>query len=134
MVAGVTFANGNGTRRQTIIRRDVHRAMKLRLAHEANNPGDSQAVAVFTPGGMQIGYLKRFLNCDVLEWLEKGLQVEIIAADLRPSPDGEIWGVLIHVYVFDPRPPAPPPEPKKPKVPKPRSKKAQPIAPPDIAA
>jgi hypothetical protein len=57
-VAGVTFANADGSSRQDAIR-TLSARVPVRLVREPNNAHDPYAVAVFTPEGRQIGYVPR---------------------------------------------------------------------------
>jgi hypothetical protein len=56
MVAGVSYANDDGTDRQTIIRKHCQEGTSLTLVREPNNPRDRNAVAIYV-GRSQIGYV-----------------------------------------------------------------------------
>lgn len=55
-VAGVMFDNADGTSRQQILKK-CHPRQSVKLVREPNNPHDKSAIAVFTTGGKQIGYM-----------------------------------------------------------------------------
>jgi hypothetical protein len=56
MVSGVSYANDDGTDRQTMIRKLCREGTALRLMREPNNPRDPNAVAIYV-GRSQIGYV-----------------------------------------------------------------------------
>ena len=74
-VAGVSFTNYDGKSRQEIIQRAVRRRMQLVLRPELNNPVVPGAIAVLTPNGEQIGYLKADLGDQVRRWVQFGYGV-----------------------------------------------------------
>lgn len=63
---------------------------RLRLAAEADNPHDGDAVAVLDQGGVRLGYVPRAANSPIARLLERNEQVtaEIIGfADFKKSAD-----------------------------------------------
>jgi len=64
-LVGVTFPNADGSSRQALIAR-CRSGERLTLRHEPNNPADDHAVAVYNPGGEQLGHLRRKLAHEVV--------------------------------------------------------------------
>jgi hypothetical protein len=82
LVDGVAVTNGDGSDRQQILR-ECHEGMRLVLRRERKNPGDSNAVGLFTLDGRQIGYLSQH----VALWV-----APLLDAD-QAAFDAEIWSV-----------------------------------------
>ncbi len=121
-IAGVTFSNPDGRSRQDIIRRSVRVGIPLSLRFEDNNPVDKDAVALFTPDGDQVGYLKQRTAWDVRDHIKRERHVEAVVAEVRgATPEFPKLAVIIQVKVR--AAPAPPPT-EKPKRPRPKPKRA----------
>jgi hypothetical protein len=71
MVVGVTFANDDGTDRQTIIRKHCRERTALTLVRERDNPGHPNAVAIYV-GRSQIGYASSEDATRVSKYLDEG--------------------------------------------------------------
>jgi hypothetical protein len=71
MVAGVSYANEDGTDRQTIIRKYCREGTPLTLVRERDNPRDPNAVAIYV-GPRQIGYVPSDDSARVAKYLDEG--------------------------------------------------------------
>lgn len=75
-ITGVTFNNENGTSRQVLLAQfsDISEdaPLELTLVREPNNPYDSNAVAIYTGTGEQLGYLNKTTNVTVAPWMDSG--------------------------------------------------------------
>jgi HIRAN domain len=99
-VVNVSRRNADRTSRQTIISERVYSRMRLALLFEDDNPADRNAVAVFTSGGEQIGYLDRRLAADVRTWVAEGLRVLVVVKEITGGePDMPTRGVNVLVTV-----------------------------------
>lgn len=104
-VAGVSFKNTDGTRRQQIIRWFCREGMELHLRHEPSNEHDKNAVAVYVlkKGWIfrrlyQIGYLVREDARDVVKHLDAGGYYEaVIEKVFGGTRDKPIWGVAYRI-------------------------------------
>ena len=89
-VSGITYRNADGASRQ-----DVARTLKtfdeLTLQPEPDNPFDKHAVAVYTPAGLQVGYLEGRMAAEVCRVLKRGGQSKCFVRSLRER--GDICGV-----------------------------------------
>lgn len=65
-LVGVTFANDDGSSRQSLIAR-CRAGEPLTLRHEPDNPADDHAVAVYNAAGEQLGHRRRKLAREVVE-------------------------------------------------------------------
>lgn len=80
-VVGVTMVNDDGKNRQDIIG-DLNPEDELELRRETNNPFDSNAIAIFTIDGQQLGYLKRDLARDLAPNMDKGVEIKAIVKEV----------------------------------------------------
>ena len=98
-VVGVTHENQDGSSRQEAIE-SLNPADKLELQNEDENPGDANAVAVYSPYGQQVGYLSRALAEDVIHGSEHGKRYVVYVKDI--TGEAPRLGVNIVVIVADP--------------------------------
>lgn len=110
-IVGVTFANDDGSSRQTAIRA-LHHGTPLRLFFEDRNPVDLNAVAVFGPAG-QIGYLRSELAAEIRQDAADGGFAGLTAYSVNNDhiQEGRVYlGVVATIRKC--RMPLAPPEPR----------------------
>jgi hypothetical protein len=106
-VAGVSFTNSDGSSRQRIIKQQLVRGTRLLLRFEDGNPYGADAVAVFTPQGAQIGYLRSNVSPEVRGRCAAGEGVSAFVAEITGGEiDRPTLGVNILVRIRA-TPPAP---------------------------
>jgi len=86
-VVGVTFRNSDGTKRQELIPR-CRPGDPLRLLREPANPHDRCAIAVYTQGGRQLGYVGYHLSREIAAEMDADRQV---AAEVVRVTGGGGW-------------------------------------------
>lgn len=120
-VAGVTFKNSNGSRRQDIIQLFVCASCPLALVREPDNPYDRNAIAVYYKldkedilyitirefweihPDSQIGYLPREVAAEVAPLMDKGYEVKCTAIERTGDPEVEgSLGVSIKLAIRTP--------------------------------
>jgi hypothetical protein len=107
-VAGVSHKNSDRSTRQKIIREKVYQGERLELRHDDNNKHDKFAVALFSSGGGQIGYLESRLARDVRGWQAEGCSVEVIVKEVTGGEGKELNGVNILLRIWEPDEPSMP--------------------------
>lgn len=100
-VAGVTYDNPDGTGRQDLIRQ-CRAGDRLRLRREPDNRYDSNAVAVGTDSGAQIGYLSSNLAAELAPLLDRGGRVDVEISEVTGGGDERALGVNILMAVYGP--------------------------------
>ena len=80
-VTGVSHTNIDGVSRQDIIR-DLSVGTPLLLKPEPDNPFDPNAIALLTPGGVQVGYVRSELAAELRSQLLRGDRVEIAVSEI----------------------------------------------------
>lgn len=104
-IAGVSHDNADGSSRQRIIKQSIRPGTQLRFRFEDDNPVDPNAVAVFAPNGLKIGYLRarNGLPEEVREWVGKGCEVRLtVTAVTGGTPNKPTRGVNVLVQVNEP--------------------------------
>ncbi|WP_337175362.1 HIRAN domain-containing protein [Paludisphaera sp.] len=101
-VVGVTHRNEDGCDRQELIARHCKPGMRLALVHEADNPVDPNAVAVYVEAkGVlgrkrhRIGYLKTGLAATFVAEMGTGLTASAVILDVTGGGEGLSRGVNI---------------------------------------
>lgn len=94
-VAGMTFRNPDGSSRQ-IIASTLAPYDELELRPEPNNAFDSNAIALFTPEGEQVGYIEARLAGELTRRSLKGKQARCFVRAVRERGDtmGVSFGLL----------------------------------------
>ena len=96
-IYGVTFENPGGVNRQTIIA-NCDQGEALALVREPLNSHDSNAVAIFTMSGQQLGYISRDLSAEIAERLDRGSPVTARISDITGgTAERPTFGVNIEV-------------------------------------
>ena len=89
-VAGVTFDNDDGEKRQDVIRDFCVTGSRIRLEAEPNNPHDISAVAVHLhKADKKIGYIPKAISSDVSYYLlleEHGLNIRAKVWTIKGGP------------------------------------------------
>ena len=96
-VAGVTFANDDGSSRQALIRRHVRAGAKLLAIREPRNPRDRNAVGLWVRtwlGRRQIGYIRSELAADLA-----GQPLRAVVTQVTGGGPGKAYGVNILLQV-----------------------------------
>ena len=96
-VVGVTYRNDDGTHRQDIVV-TLQPRQPLRLVHQPDNRKDSNAIAVMTRRGQQVGYLRSELAASVAEDLQEGKPVRAWVSNITGH---EPLGVNLAIVVGD---------------------------------
>jgi hypothetical protein len=111
-VAGVTFTNDDGSRRQRIIRKFCRAGMPLDVRLEPNNPYSENAIGLWVrarrffvfPARYQIGYVRNDLADGLREDIDRGCGMTVRILDVT----GGGWfrkrnyGVNIKITLTDP--------------------------------
>ena len=97
-VAGVTFANADGSSRQEAIA-SLERGDALRLSREPDNPHDFFAVEVIAPRlGRQIGYLPKAVAAELSPKIDMGCSTQAVVLSVGRVGTGAL-GVRIAIEV-----------------------------------
>jgi hypothetical protein len=93
--SGLTFANPDGSSRQ-MIAATLAPFEELQLVPEPANPFDSNAIALFTAAGEQVGYLEKRLAGELSRHMAKGTQARCFVRAVRNRGDtmGVSFGLL----------------------------------------
>ncbi len=83
-VVGVSHRNQDRHSRQKIIREHCCEGQRVRLVPEPNNKFDSNAISVWTDGGLQIGYL----NANLARIATEKHEVEDLIAEISAVTGG----------------------------------------------
>ena len=93
-LVGVSFLNNDGSSRQGLLNqfRDIseENPLSLYLERDEDNLYDSNAVAVFTEDGKQLGYLSRKINAIVVPWIEQGENIFIEGVSITGGFPGHL--------------------------------------------
>lgn len=95
-VKGVTYANPDGTCRQSIIAR-LSPNSPLVLTRDYANLYDRNAVMVMTADGQQLGFLDRDLARQIASLMDLGRPVSVVLHRIVGGTDGFYSGVEIVV-------------------------------------
>ena len=78
-IAGVSFNNTDGSQRQNhlSILENQRIPLPLILKPEPENPYDPYAIAVLSPSGEQLGYLRRSLSYSISQMLEYSYHISV---------------------------------------------------------
>lgn len=100
-VAGVTFANPDGSSRQKLIARHCRDGQALVAVREPRNARDPNAIALWLPvkakGKVQIGYIKGQLAARLAPFMDKGGRLEVEVLEVTGGEDGLHRGVDIEI-------------------------------------
>ena len=88
---GVTFEQRQGYVSR-LVEGDV-----LRVVREADNPNDSNAVALVDRDGCRIGYLKRFIAAAIAPRIDRGAAYRAVVENVTGGSDGRPFGVNVLV-------------------------------------
>lgn len=83
---GVTFTNEDGTKRQDILA-GLKPGDELKLVREKDNPFDGHAIAIFSSGDHQLGYLKKDLAKDLAPNMDKGVKIKATVKEITGGTD-----------------------------------------------
>ena len=78
-IVGVSFQNSNGSDRQEALAH-LHSEplpLSLTLKPEPDNPYDPYAIAVLSPKGTQLGYLRQALSYSITKMIEYGYRIDV---------------------------------------------------------
>lgn len=94
-VVGSAYPNPDGTSRQAAIK-DCWPGERVELVREPENPHDHLAVAVYSPRGVQVGYLGRDRAAWVAPKMDRGADVRAIVERVRSGgpPDAPLGMVV----------------------------------------
>ncbi|MCB0173886.1 MAG: HIRAN domain-containing protein [Anaerolineae bacterium] len=97
-VAGVTFDNPDGINRQEIVKR-ARAGQPVLLMWEIDNPysDNDSAVAVFTPGGHQLGYLPDGHRLE--HQVERGVATATIKG-VHGGGFGKSYGCTLNIHIW----------------------------------
>jgi HIRAN domain len=108
-VAGVTFANNDGSSRQEIIRKYCREGSDLGFAPEPNNRFDRHAISVWVPGRkkwfrrrplLQVGYVPREHLQEMHDWRLKGGDVAGTVWKVVGGGRGKTLGLRINIRLL----------------------------------
>lgn len=104
-LAGVTFSNSEtGMNRQRIISKlsrsgELSAGTELKLLREPNNRYDRNAIAVYSPGGEQLGYLSRNDAANVAPKIDRGEKCKVIVQQVTGGDAENVYGVNILIEI-----------------------------------
>ena len=98
-VAGVSFANDDGTSRQDIIK-GLTMGDRVLLVRDKENEHDFYATRVQTVSGQVIGWVPRQKSHQVAAWIESGNLVVGMAASRGKARGKDLVGLNIDILLF----------------------------------
>ena len=106
-IKGVSFNNINppDEYRQDIIEELLQKGLlqrgtELVLQRQPDNPYDSNAIAIFSQGGKQLGYVDRNLASVYAEIMDKGYGVKAYVNNVLGGEDEYLYGVEIKIQIY----------------------------------
>ena len=94
---GEWYDNEDGTSRQLELA-ECQRGEKLELVREPENPHDPHAVAIFTPRGIRVGYLRRDRALWIGAKIDRGYDVRAIVERIKGRGiEGSALGLVMHI-------------------------------------
>lgn len=97
-IVGVKFDNDDGTSRRDYLRRCVVGGA-LSLMREPQNKYDSNAVAVYTPPGVQVGYLGKFLAKTIAASMDAEQVHDCIIKKILRHADTGVTGCVVAIKI-----------------------------------
>ena len=100
-VVGVSHRNSDGSSRQRALK-GCRQGMALQLIPEPNNPYDSDAIAVMTEAGNQIGYIASDTASKLRHYIEKGFRFQVKVKDITGGTrEKPTFGCNLVVKIFE---------------------------------
>jgi hypothetical protein len=103
-IAGVTFKNDDGTKRQGIIRAQCRPGVALEAVREPDHPLDDDAISLWVGKGFmrsQIGYIRAGLAEELAEHMDSGRDLLVTVLNVTGGGRGESLGVNIEITLVD---------------------------------
>ncbi|MEC7983738.1 MAG: HIRAN domain-containing protein [Myxococcota bacterium] len=104
-IVGVSFQNPNGSNRQEALHTLMGESLPLSLTlrAEPENPHDPYAVAILSPKGVQLGYIRQSLSYSVSKMMEYGYQIQVDLITLTGTEDASHhYGANIRIRFEEP--------------------------------
>ena len=104
-IVGVSFQNGNGSDRQAALASLLSETLPLTLTMkpEPDNQYDPYAIAILTPSGVQLGYIRKNLSFSIAKMIEYGYHVKVELLTLTGTEDfSHHYGANIRIQFEEP--------------------------------